>query len=264
MSTHAAGWYPDPVDGAKQRYWDGSAWTAQRDIVAPPPPATRGKRPTGLWYFVITIASAGLFSAVPFFHAASRLDRPHLRKVGAAFAAAGLVSFILLGSSPEDAEGTPTGWAADAGGLMALTVMLVATLLLIGLRREVYRPRVVMAPPVGNAGAMATVEAARRRRAEARQLAARDPLMARELGIGRLESQHGYDDGGLVDLNAVSAQQLSAVCGLPPETAAQVIESREALGRFTQVEDAIVFGQVSEVHAPVLRERAIVITDPVG
>lgn len=25
--TPPAGWYPDPQDGARQRYWDGTAWT---------------------------------------------------------------------------------------------------------------------------------------------------------------------------------------------------------------------------------------------
>ena len=49
------------------------AWNAQR---APAPPVA-----TGRWYFVVTIASVGLLAAVPFFHAASRLDRPQLRKL---------------------------------------------------------------------------------------------------------------------------------------------------------------------------------------
>lgn len=27
MQQYAAGWYPDPQDGSKERYFDGSAWT---------------------------------------------------------------------------------------------------------------------------------------------------------------------------------------------------------------------------------------------
>lgn len=33
-----AGWYPDPDDAARLRYWDGGAWTEQRMDAAPPPP----------------------------------------------------------------------------------------------------------------------------------------------------------------------------------------------------------------------------------
>ena len=35
----AAGWYPDPAEPAKERYWDGSDWTAEvRSAGAAPPP----------------------------------------------------------------------------------------------------------------------------------------------------------------------------------------------------------------------------------
>ena len=40
MSQPQPGWYPDPADPARQRYWAGDAWTAEtRDIGAPPPAA---------------------------------------------------------------------------------------------------------------------------------------------------------------------------------------------------------------------------------
>jgi resuscitation-promoting factor RpfB len=38
-----AGWYPDPSDPQRIRYWDGTSWTEQT-LVAPPSPA-RGSRP---------------------------------------------------------------------------------------------------------------------------------------------------------------------------------------------------------------------------
>jgi hypothetical protein len=34
-----AGWYPDPVDSGRQRYWDGTQWTDQNSPAAAPPPA---------------------------------------------------------------------------------------------------------------------------------------------------------------------------------------------------------------------------------
>ena len=145
--------------------------------------------------------------------------------------------------------------------LILLTVMVVATALLVGLRREVYHPSVVAGPPSGNQGAMASVEEARRKRNEARELAVKDPMMARELGIGRPESKQGYDDGGLLELNSASAEQSSAVCGLPRDLAKEVVASRATLGRFLNVEDAIVFGQIGEEYAPVVRDRGIIVAD---
>ena len=217
--------------------------------------------PTGRWYFVITLASVGLFAAVPFFHAASRLERPELKKTGIKMAAASLAGFALIGLSPTDAKGEPTGWLSSLGAVDLMAVMLVASLLLIGIRSEVYRPAGQVVPRTGNQLAMAGVEEARKRRGEARALAIRDPMMAREVGIGRPESTRRYDDGGLLELNFATAEQLTALCGLPPHLAASVVAARESLGRFLTVEDAIVYGQVSEDHAPMVRDLGIVVAD---
>ncbi len=266
MNAQPSGWYPDPGDSSQLRYWSGSAWTDQRSprnpasppawSTPPPPPVATGK-----WYFVVTIATAGLLAAVPFFHAASRLDRPQLRKVGAGMAAGSLLGYALFAVSPTDSTGQATGWLSNVAVFILLAVMVVATLLLIGLRREVYNPSVVALPPDRNQGAMASVEEARRKRNEARQLAVKDPMMARELGIGRPESRQGYDDGGLLDLNLATAEQLSSLCGLPRNYAEEVVASRATLGRFMHVEDAIVYGQIGEEYAPMVRDRAIVIAD---
>lgn len=266
MNAQPAGWYPDPHDTLQQRYWSGHSWTEHRRPCAqgsvptwsppPPPPVATGK-----WYFVITLATAGLLASVPFFHAASRLDRPQLRKVGAGMAAGGLVGYALMAMSPTDSTGEPTGWLSGVAVFILLTVMVVASLLLIGIRREVYNPAVSSGPLNRNQGAMASVEEARRKRGEARKLAAQDPMMALELGIGRPESKETFDDGGLLDLNLATAEQLSAVFGLPRHVAEEVVASRAALGRFLHVEDAIVYGQIGEEYAAKVRERAIVIAN---
>ena len=86
-------------------------------------------------------------------------------------------------------------------------------------------------------------------------------MMARDLGIGRPEVERGYEDGGLVDLNHASAEQLHTLCGLPLNLAQAVVAARTELGLFINVEDAIVFGQVGEDYAPMIRDRGIVITD---
>jgi hypothetical protein len=268
MNAQPAGWYPDPYDAAQFRYWDGRAWTEHRSprfqAVAPafgvrpplPPPG-----PTGKWYFVITFVSIGLLASVPFFHAASRLDRPGLRRTGAWLAGTGLVGWVLIMVSPSDDQGDPTGWLPSVATLLLLAVVVFAAVKLVGLRREVYpNPAPTFRPPTGNEAAMAGVEEARRRRDEARRLALRDPMMARELGIGRPGSKQ-FDDGGLLDLNLATEDELTAICRLPREAAGAVVAARARLGRFLQVDDAIAFGQVSEEHVPMVRDRGIVIAE---
>ena len=268
MNAQPAGWFPDPTDQSQFRYWDGSAWTDHRSarfesvgptaFVRPPPPLG----PTGKWYFVITIASAGLLASVPYFHAASKLDRPQLRKTGAALAVTAVVCFALIGLSPEDDAGDPSGPLATIGAVVMFGVVVLACLQLISIRRDVYQaPATAQAMPSRNRAAVATVAESRRKRDEARKLAASDPMMARELGIGRPALNSGYDDGGLLDLNAATADELSTICGLPPDVAESVVTSRSSLGAFLQVEDAIVFGQIGEQHAPLVRDRGIVIGD---
>lgn len=265
MSTHPAGWFPDPDDPTMWRYWDGERWTSQRSPrgqttrPTPPPPARApvAAEPTGKWYFVVVLASAGLLAAVPFFHAASRLQKPSLMKVGAGYAAAGLLSLLLVGTAPEDAAGSPTGFLSGVGVSIAMFTMITASLWLIGIRRQVY-DRVHIQAPSRNQGARAIVSEARRRREEARRIAVRDPMMARELGIGR-PSLNKYDDGGLLDLNLATEDELESTAGLTPTAARSVVEAREAIGRFLTVDDAIVYGQVSEDETDLLRERGIVI-----
>ncbi|WP_204163925.1 DUF2510 domain-containing protein [Nocardioides solisilvae] len=273
MNAQPAGWYPDPHDGSKQRYWDGQAWGAQAPAPpsygAPPPPSYRPPPPpvespasgSGRWYILVPLLTMGLFAAVPFFHAASRLGRPDLRRIGAGVAATSLLGAALIILSPEDATGSPTGFLSDVGGVLLLGVMVVSTVLLVGLRRAVYRPGGVQPTLSPNVQAKGTVLEARRKRAEARRLAERDPLMARELGIGQPQSRHVYDDGGLLDLNTATQEQLQSICDLPADVAAGVVLARETLGRFTQVEDAVLYGPVPEVHATLLRERGLVIAD---
>lgn len=55
--------------------------------------------------------------------------------------------------------------------------------------------------------------AARSRRAYAREILARDPALATELGIGRPDLGQGFEDGGLVDVNGAPVAVLASLPG---------------------------------------------------
>jgi DNA uptake protein ComE-like DNA-binding protein len=85
--------------------------------------------------------------------------------------------------------------------------------------------------------AKTAAEQRRKLRDEARALAARDPALARELGIGRPDRSRDYDDGGLVDVNHCPASVLMTLPGITPALAARVVELRQDRGAFVSADE---------------------------
>lgn len=242
------------------------------------PISRRGERPSppaehkpwfvaGGWYYVITVLSAGLLAWVPFVHAISRLGRrPEYVRRATLFGAAALVITLLLAIAPTDAQGNAVGRDGELlsalGGTLALVVIVLGCLQSAKLRREVYRG------PVQRTGtqlgelpdpAVAEVLAARDRRQQARKLADADPLMARELRIGRPDLPRTYDDGGLVELNHAPASAIAEVCGIDPAIADNIVAAREARGGFLTVDDVFTAADIPITLWDIIRDRAIVI-----
>lgn len=81
----------------------------------------------------------------------------------------------------------------------------------------------------------------RTRREQARSLLRHHPAMARELGIGRPDLPRDFDDGGLVDVNAVPEYVLASLPGVDPYHAKLVVTARRSR-RFASREDLITQG----------------------
>jgi DNA uptake protein ComE-like DNA-binding protein len=82
------------------------------------------------------------------------------------------------------------------------------------------------------------LEAARQkieRRTEGKRLAAKDPRLAKEVGVGRPDLP-GAEDYGLVDVNHASREALCRLPEITPEIAGRIAETRES-GLFESVED---------------------------
>jgi hypothetical protein len=212
------------------------------------------------WYFVVSIVSFGFLAWVPFVHAALRLGRKALYVRAVVFGAAAAVVGVLTSLAPKDAAGKVAGTTGNlltsAGVILALAVVAVACVQQSKLRREVLR----QAPGErldGPDPALAAAWAARDRRTEARKLAVEEPLIARDLRIGRPDLARNYDDGGLVDLNNAPAGVIASVCGLDAATAEAIVDIRTTVGGFAAVDDVsavVPFGALDRI-----RDRAVVL-----
>ena len=243
------GWQPDPAWGPAPPGWQ--LWledpASPARPVAPPLP---GKGPA---LVALAAASCGLAGFVPPLWAARqrRDDAPFRKRMhllaGALFGLM-VVGVGLISVADVDASGTPTGLAGDTGGTVLLVNWIAAVTVAVLVRNT--RPEAEL-PGVAR-------ELARRRlREQYRQLAAKDPTLARTMGIGRPDLPRTVDDGGLLDLNAIPADRLGPLAGLSADDAARVAGARQEAGPFVSVDELAVWAELPDATLDLLRERAI-------
>jgi DNA uptake protein ComE-like DNA-binding protein len=173
--------------------------------------------------------------------------------------------------------GAPVPVTRDTSGIHL--VHLILTVLSCGLWLPVWvvhaivmasqKPPVVAAPGMpgmpplspeqANQIAVEQANARARRRQEARAMAAQNPMMARELLVGRPDvpaERRPYDDGGLIDVNVVPAQELTRF-GITPETAQRIVALREQTGGFTSAEELAMMADLPPRLVPELIEYGL-------
>ncbi|TNY34858.1 ComEA family DNA-binding protein [Thermomonospora catenispora] len=126
--------------------------------------------------------------------------------------------------------------AERLSGACLLTQMIGGCFHAFLVRRRVFDPEGT-AGLAGNERAIALARRRRLMRAKARELAERDPGLAKELGIGRPDLPRRYDDGGLIDLNHAPAQTLTRLPGVTEEMARRIVEVRAQTGGFVSAEE---------------------------
>jgi hypothetical protein len=254
--TPPPGWRPEPAWGPAPPGWQ---FWVDDGVPAPGPVVVRSS--TGPVLIALTAVTCGLTSSIAPLWAATRrggeaMHRRRLYALALVLLAALVVGAALIGTAPEDADGSPTGRLSDLGAALVFANWIagIAVAVLVRNAGAVLAPQpVVEAPLPGVAEALAR----RRLRERYRQLATDDPALAQSMGIGRPDLPHAVDDGGLVDLNGVPAERIGELTGLPAEEAVRVAEVRGRLGRFENVDDVVNFADLPESSAQLLRERAI-------
>jgi hypothetical protein len=93
-------------------------------------------------------------------------------------------------------------------------------------------------------------------REEGRRLAAKDPVLAREVGVGRPDLP-GTQDFGLIDVNHAPAGALCKLPGITPQIAEDIEQTRQSVGHFTSAEDLCVTLDLPPSLTDDLREHTV-------
>ena len=189
--------------------------------------------------------SLSLLAFAPFLRLAFARRRARDWVVFAAYLAAAIL-VVVLASLPG-----PSDAAAAAAGLLAILVMGVAAVHAFVAFRAM--PEVAGGAQASEL-ALTTARARMHRREQARHLAEDNPVLARELAIGRPDVPHDYDDGGLVDVNHVPGDVLASSLGLIPAESAAIIAARDQLGRFSSPEELSAYAQLPPDRVEALRD----------
>ncbi|HEX6468170.1 MAG TPA: helix-hairpin-helix domain-containing protein [Streptosporangiaceae bacterium] len=210
-----------------------------------PPPSALRRRLSYVWA-VLPFVTIGLGTPFVMAYAAVRLRSGRQWMATGLYAALLVLMFVTAGL-PEDSAG-PT-----------LAVVFLLLLMLAGtVHALVIRSRVVQ--PAGRNAFDAAVDVAKERRAardRARELAAGDPTLARELHIGRPDLPRSFDDGGLIDVNTAPPAVLAGLPGMTPALVDQIVRARAETGAFISVEELSVAAELPPALTDQIGEYAI-------
>jgi len=226
----------------------------------PPAPVPQGRPPNGpqggggsgrlrqLAWASVPVWSLSLLAYAPFLRLALTRRRARDWVVFAGYLAASTTVLVLLSvPGPDDP-------ASDSAGALAIALAIV--LMAVGAVHAfaAFRPMPEAGGALASEQALTTARARMHCRRQARELAEHNPVLARDLKIGRPDVPHDYDDGGLVDVNQVPRDVLASCLGLTPAESAAVIAARDQLGRFSSPEELSVYAQLPPDRVEALRD----------
>jgi DNA uptake protein ComE-like DNA-binding protein len=210
-----------------------------------------------LWVWM-PVWSMGLLACAPFFRRALVTRQRNDWLVTAGYLTASIVEtlFIALGGDSSKPDASPNA-LGDVGGTLALLLMGIGAVH----TSVLYRQPVSASAPMyldGNAAAMREAAQAARRRTEARRIVENDPIMARDLKIGRPDLPRTYDDGGLIDINHASAELLVRMLSWTRAEAETVIAARDRTGGFTSLAELTAYAEIDPQRLDAIADLLVV------
>jgi hypothetical protein len=180
------------------------------------------------------------------------------------FATTAVVGVLIVIGAPM-LTSVPTGQEGDylrddigfAFLLLGVAVGTACAFLIRPAGQGAHPPRPAPAPHLQNLPGVGQALARRQLRQQYQTLAADDPALAADIGVGRPDQPRQVDDGGLLDLNALDAAALQQHARLSAAEAACVVEVRQRMGRLSSVDELVVHGQLPFGTAERLREYAV-------
>lgn len=183
------------------------------------------------WWTSVPLWSFGLLAWVPFFRRAIYTRQRNDWLLTAGYFAASTAEVVLLAQTE-----------SDGGGFLAVMLMAAAAIHTAVLYRRPAAAVVAAADP--SAEALAEATRAGKRRAEARRIVENDPVLARDLRIGRPDLPRAFDDGGVVDANHASAETLARALGWTLAEADAIVEARERTGCFSSLAELTAYADL--------------------
>jgi hypothetical protein len=223
----------------------------------------RAPEPTW-WWFIVPLVTFGFGTFPMVLLGARRLrSRVHtLAAYGYLVTQFGLCAGIVSATPNTDGHYEGSAWMAPL--LLLIWVVGVAHVAVLQTR---VRAAVAYPPPppphpmpaVEEDPALTAARWRARRREEARALQAAQPSLASELMIGRPDLPHRqYDDGGLIDVNHVTAEWMASGLQIDLEMADRIVEARTVRGGFASPDELIVYCDgITPERLALFRDRMI-------
>lgn len=215
---------------------------------------------TLLWAFA-PLLTLGLAAAFVFPHAASRI-RSRVSYVVASVYVGMVITWVVLAVL----FGSQAPGALDeVGTVLILVTMFVGTGHALMLRHSVFYESGLVGRAKQRSEGRRSARGShlmRERKAlreEARALAAGDPILAKELGIGRPDRRTSREDGGLVDVNHANRKALRSLPGVSGAEADQIIERRDRFGPFASCNEFLLEIEILPSNFAAIEEYAIFI-----
>lgn len=219
----------------------------------PAPPSTR--RLGSPWWCLVPFLTFGMLTFAPVLVAGVRLRDRRTQLFAALYFLLMVVFCVGIQFTrpgrvgPVDAVIMPLWLAAWLGGTVHVLLLQNRPL-----PAPIMRPTMLPYDP-----AVAAAHWRRSRRQEARELLQSDPQLAAELKIGRPDLPgRTFDDGGLIDVNHVPANVLTAELDVVPALAQEIIDERERLDGFSSADELLVYCEsLKAERLHVIRDRLI-------